>query len=224
MKYLKLFEEFINKQDILDWLYSNGILNKNEELNKDGVKKLITHFIKNNRQLIEKTALKNCHAIGLNSFILNQNPKIRIFISDEDCEVNKFDSSNPVIPIHPHKYDDLFFPITGKLTHHLYQRNINGIPFNKYNFIRLNTINDEIVKLGEENLKYIDEFSNINKLKSKTLHTISVEGECSWLIIETKQDESFSEIFYHQNLQKRNDLYVPFENPILFLENFINNL
>lgn len=224
MKYLKLFEEFINKQDILDWLYSNGILNKNEELNKDGVKKLITHFIKNNRQLIEKTALKNCHAIGLNSFILNQNPKIRIFISDEDCEVNKFDPYNPVIPIHPHKYDDLFFPITGKLTHHLYQRNINGIPFNKYNFIRLNTINDEIVKLGEENLKYIGEFSNINKLKSKTLHTISVEGECSWLIIETKQDESFSEIFYHQNLQKRNDLYVPFENPILFLENFINNL
>jgi hypothetical protein len=29
MKYLKLFEEFDNKEEVLDWMYSNGILSKN---------------------------------------------------------------------------------------------------------------------------------------------------------------------------------------------------
>lgn len=224
MRYLKLFEEFVDKNEVLNWLYSNKILNNREELNRDGIKKLLNYFINNNQSLIEKTALKNCHAVGLNSFILNTYPKVRIFTCDEECEIKKYDPANPVIPIHPHKYDDLFFQINGKLVHHLYERKPNGIKFNKYNFIRLNNINTEIVKLGEENLKYIGQFSNINKLRSKTLHTVSVEGDCSWIIIETKKDDTFDEIFYHQDLQKRDELYKPFENPISFLKNFVDSI
>ena len=223
MRYLKLFEEFMNKEEVLSWMYSNNILGRNEELNKDGIKKLLNYLIDRNPNIIEKTALKNCHAVGLNSFILNFDPKIRLFICDDECEIKKYDPSNPVIPIHPHKYDDLFFQINGNLVHHLYERRRDGIKFNKYNFIRLNNINTDITKLGEENLRYIGQFSNINRLRSKTLHTVSVEGDCSWIIIETKKDDTFSEIFYHQNLQKRGELYQPFDNPISFLKDFVNH-
>lgn len=224
MRYLKLFEEFDNKNEVLEWLYKNKILNANEELNKDVIKKLLNFFIDKNPGLIEKTALKNCHAVGLNSFILNSYPKFRLFTCDEECEIKKYDPANPIIPIHPHKYDDLFFQLTGRLNHHLYEKKPNGIKFNKYNFIRLDNINAKIVNLGEENLKYIGQFSDVNKLKSKTLHTVSVEDDCSWLIIETKKDDTFEEIFYHQNLQERNELYKKFDNPIDYLKGFISKI
>lgn len=224
MKYLKLFEEFDNKEEVLDWMYSNGILSKNEELNKAGIKKLLSYLIDNNQSIIEKTALRNCHAVGLNSFILNLDPKVRLFICDDECEVRNYDPANPVIPIHPHKYDDLFFQINGKLTHHLYERRPNGIKFNKYNFIRLNNIDTDIVKLGEESLRYIGEFSNVNRLRSKTLHGVSVDGDCSWIIIETKKDDTFDEVFYHQDLKRRDELYKPFNNPVDFLKRFIETI
>lgn len=224
MKYLKLFEEFNNKDEVLKWMYDNKIIDSNEDLNRNGIKRLLHYLIEKNKSLIEKTALKDCHAIGLNSFILNMDPKIRLFISDDDCEIRNIDPYDPIIPIHPHKYDDLFFQINGKLIHHLYQVSSAGVDFNKYNFIRLNNIDAEIVNLGKEKLRYIGEFSNINKLRSKTLHTASIDGDCSWLIIETKPDENFSEIFYHQNLKKRKDLYKKFENPIEFLNKFVSKL
>ena len=89
-------------------MYKNNIIDKNEELNSDGIKKLLTYLINKNPDIIKRTALKNCHAVGLNSFILNYDPKIRLFISDEDCEIRTINNKNPIIPIHPHKYDDLF--------------------------------------------------------------------------------------------------------------------
>jgi hypothetical protein len=225
MRYIKLFEQFFSKQDVLSWLYSSNILDRNDTMDINGIKKIINYFISQNQSTIQKTALKDCHAVGLNSFILNQYPKVRLFICDEDTEIKKYDISNPIIPIHPHKYDDLFFQIEGKLVHHLYQKSDNGIEFNKYNFIRLNNINMEIKNLGKQKLRYIGQFSNVNKLRSKTLHTVSIEdAPCSWLIIETKEDETFSEVFYHQNLIRRDDLYKPFNNPIEFLIEFVNKL
>ena len=225
MKYLKLFEFFNSRQDAFKWLYDNKILDSDEQLDPIGSKKLITYFIKKHPDTIIKTALRNCHAIGLNSFLLSIDPKIRLFVCDRDTELKSYDPKNPTIPIHPHKYDDLFFQIRGNLHHHLYKKDSNGIPFNKYNFIRLDKIDTEIQNLGKENLKYIGEFSNINQLKAKTLHTVSVKGDdCSWIIIETKRDETFDEIFYHQNLTKNTNLYKPFEDPIGFLTRFVNNI
>lgn len=224
MKYLKLFEEFNNRDEILKWMYDNNIIKSGEILDRSGIKKLLYHLIENNESLIKKTALKNCHARGLNSFILNSSPKIRLFISDEDCEIRNIDPYNPIIPIHPHKYDDLFFQINGKLIHHIYHVSNSGVEFNKYNFIRLNNIDSEIINLGKEKLRYVGNFSNINKLRSKTLHTASVEGDCSWIIIETKPDDNFNEIFYHQNLQKRNYLYQKFDDPISYLYDFVDKI
>jgi hypothetical protein len=225
MRYLKLFEEFVpeTKDELYDWLYSKGILRRGEVLNPETSVKVVKYFLHYNSEIIKKTALSDCHAIGLNSFILNESPKIRLFICDNDSELySSYNPERPIIPIHPHKYDDLFFPINGKLIHHLYTKNSNGIEFNKYHFIRLSNVDMEIKNLGTEKLKYVGYFNSINKLKSKALHTVSVEDkDTAWLIMETNQDMSFNEIFYHHDLKPRPDLYQKKNNPIEFIEDFL---
>jgi hypothetical protein len=64
VKYLKLFEEFNNRDEILKWMYDNNIIRSGEILDISGIKKLLYYLIENNKSLIEKTALKNCHARG----------------------------------------------------------------------------------------------------------------------------------------------------------------
>lgn len=221
-----LNEDIKNKSEVIEWLKSNNILNK-DSISKEDCINIIEFFLKKNRTIIEKTALSDCHVKGLSSFILNYNPKIRLFICEPDCELfEKYNPKNPIIPIHPHKYDDLFFQVSGKLVHHLYEKKRGGgIFMNKYNFIRLNNIDNEIVNLGEEELKYIGDFTNINKLKSRTLHSASVKGYYpSWIIIETNQDDMFSEVLYHKNLKKREDLYNVIINPVKYIEDFIDKV
>lgn len=53
---------------------------------------------------------------------------------------------------------------------------------------------------------------------------MSVDGDCSWIIIETKKDDSFDEVFYHQDLKRRDELYKPFNNPVNFLKRFIETI
>ena len=93
---------------------------------------LCKYLISVNAELIAKTAMHNCHCIGLNSFIINEKPKVRLFIAEPNCELfEKFDYTNPIIPIHPHKYDDMFSQLEGIMINHLYE--VGGdLEFNNY--------------------------------------------------------------------------------------------
>jgi hypothetical protein len=182
----------------------------------------IESLISKNGALIEKTALSDCHCKGLYSFILNENPKIRLFIADNNCELYKeFDSTNPIIPIHSHKYDDYFIQLEGKLVHHIYEIGTD-IKFNKYSYLRLSDDRTDIVKEDVTFLDYMGEFRDITFLDSKTLHTAHTEGErCSWIILESTPNKDFVQYTYHQNLILRNDLYTPLTNSIEFLKNYL---
>lgn len=181
--------------------------------------KLYKYLISINKELISKTAMSNCHCIGLNSFIINEKPKIRLFIAEPNCELfEKFDYKNPLIAIHPHKYDDIFIQLEGKMINHLYEIG-NEIKFNKYKFQRLSDENKELKLFNKEYLDYLGKFENITNLDSNQLHTVSLEGErCSWVIIETFEDENFEQIAYHQNLIERKELYKPMVNSIEYLQ------
>lgn len=184
---------------------------------------LIKYLISINYDLIEKTAISNCHAIGLNSFIINEKPRMRLFVADPFCELYKeFDYKNPIIPIHPHKYDDLFTQIEGKLVNHMYKVG-NDIEFNKYEYLRLSDKSSELINLGKENLTYLGSNSNVTILKASELHTANISGDkCSWIITETFEDKNFKQAAYHQNLVKNPELYKEFENPIGYLEQYFN--
>lgn len=185
---------------------------------------LCKYLISVNAELIKKTAMSNCHCMGLNSFIINENPKVRLFIAEPNCELfEKFDYLNPIIPIHPHKYDDLFLQIEGKMVNHLYQVG-GGLEFNKYQYLRLSDKSTKLEILGKENLKYLGSKSNLTELAATELHTASLEGEkCSWMIIETFENKHFKQIAYHQNLIERKELYVTMQDPNLYLSKYFEN-
>lgn len=189
------------------------------------MKDFVKYLISVNRELIEKTALGNCHCRGLNSFVINEKPKIRLFIAEENCELfNKFDRMDPVIPIHPHKYDDLFYQLEGTMINHIYEVSDDGIEFKKYRYVRLSDDpNIHIENCGTKRLKYLGGQHDLIKIKSTTLHTASLIGDrCSWLVIETIEDKDFKPFAYHQNLVKRNELYKPIKNPYEYLNSYLN--
>lgn len=187
---------------------------------------LVTYLIGINKELIEKTALGNCHAIGLNSFIINEKPRMRLFIAERHCELfNHFEYYNPIIPIHPHKYTDIFEVLEGTVTHHIYVPHHSGVTFNKYKYNRLSDTKTNIEQVGTEAL--VRESSNWNTntiLKSNQLHTVSLHGGngCCWLITETFPDDNFEQIAYHQNLVHRPELYTPIENPYDYLKQYFS--
>lgn len=184
---------------------------------------LCKYLISVNSELINKTAMSNCHCIGLNSFIINEKPKTRLFIAEPNCELfEKFDYLNPIIPIHSHKYDDMFLQLEGIMINHLYK--VGGTnEFNKYQYLRLSDKETRLELLGIENLEYLGGKTNVTELKSTELHTASLQGDkCSWLIIETFEDKNFEQIAYHQNLIERKELYKPMVNGNEYLHSYFN--
>lgn len=184
---------------------------------------LCEYLISINSEIIERTAIKNSSCIGLNSFIINEKPKIRLFTADSNCELYKYyDYKNPIIPIHPHKYDDLFITLQGNVIHHIYELG-GDIEFNSYQYGRLSDNELKINKVGKANLSYLGtRSSNQMKLDAKTLHSVQLKGDkCSWMIIETFQDSNFKQIAYHKNLRERKNLYQSFENPVSYLKSYL---
>jgi len=184
---------------------------------------LCKYLITVNSELINKTAMSNCHCIGLNSFIINENPKIRLFIAEPNCELfKKFDYLNPIIPIHPHKYDDIFSQLEGNMINHLYEVG-SMYSFKKYHYKRLSDNETELELLDNEYLDYLGGRNNIIFLKSNQLHTANLEGDrCSWLVTETFRNKNFEQFAYHQDLIKRKELYIPIINGSNYLYKYFN--
>jgi hypothetical protein len=189
----------------------------------DHIWQITRHLIKSNPELVQKTALRDCHCLGLNSFVINERPRIRLFVAGRNCELfAPFDSGNPIIPIHPHKYDDCFFTLRGQLVHHLYTVSQPGCgtTFNSYRHHRIGDNKVDLQNLGQINLTYLGREADIEVLMSRTLHTVSIaELGSMWVIVETNEDPGFRQIAYHQNLIQRPELYQQFENPLEYLKN-----
>lgn len=188
-------------------------------------------LVATNKKLIEATALRNCHCLGLNSFIINENPRIRLFIADQGCELfQPFDNANPLIPIHPHKYSDLFATLMGEVTHHLYKvedefTEQRLVGFRQYTYNRISDQKSEIVCLGNVILSHLVSSSAITQLNAEVLHTVSltpdsVTGVCAWMIMETYEDPGFKQVSYHQYLEARPNLYQAFPDAYRYLQRF----
>lgn len=189
----------------------------------------ITKLISNNKNIVEKTAIKNCHVSGLHSFILGYEPKIRLFLADSTCALrNPFDYKNPYLTIHAHRHNDIFIPLTEtKIVHHLYKKvtftDDNSINFtlNMYNRLNNSTENMHGITGGSEWLEYIGSTSK-PFLRAKELHTVNILGpkKCAWLVIEYGTDDTFEQLSYGGE-QITNDCYQKFDNPISYINDFL---
>lgn len=184
--------------------------------------KLCEYLVSVNTELVNRTALGDCHCIGLNSFIINEKPKIRLFVAEPNCELyQNFDCTDPIIAIHPHRYDDIFIQLEGRLIHHIYQLG-KEMEFNKYGYLRLSDCDKQLHQIGTERLDYIGAMDDVKFLKSETLHTASISGDrCSWMIIETFEDTNFNQFAYHKYLVERPELYNKIPNGAEYLNNYL---
>lgn len=199
-------------------------------MTRDNYKHLVKYLISINKDLINKTALSNCHCIGLNSFIINEKPKIRLFVAEPNCELITDEiyliGENP-IPIHAHKYDDFFITLEGQVVQYLYKvcDDHRGSKFNKYEYRRLSDNSMQPVLIGEENLTINSIIHNHSELKADQLHTVGLrptKDKCSWIIIETFEDNNFKQVAYHKDLKERDGLYIPIDNGYDYLTNYFN--
>lgn len=190
---------------------------------------LVKKLIEINQQLVIDTAIKNCHVTGLHSFIINENPKIRLFLADKTCSLRlPFDFKKPYLTIHPHKHNDLFIPLTkSKIFHHIYKlveyttENSISLETNMYNRLDIKKENMKGTCGGSDWLEYIGPTQK-TFLKSNELHTVSIFGldKCAWIIIEIGADEDFYQISYGGE-QITLDCYQTFTNPIEYIKDFL---
>ncbi len=203
---------------------------------------LCKYLISENKELIKSTAIKDCHAIGLNSFIINENPRMRLYTADPNCELYKLGIyiENPIIPIHRHKYRDLFFQLYGNVVHHIYDvENWIGLGqktfrIAKYRYNRIGDSNKEIKFVDNVDIAYRSTLINPEYLNPSDYHTVYLEPaqlypnpKCCWLIIETEEDSffDFNKFAYSQDLKERPELYQKFDanfDIIKYLQNYLD--
>lgn len=182
-----------------------------------------------NSQLVCDTAIRNCHVMGLHSFILNKSPKVRLFIADSECVLRQpFNVHNPILTVHAHKHNDVFINLTKTcIIHHLYKKapiavkgdNTFVCSLNMYH--RLDT-NGNGILLGDDYLDYISS-SKRTVLHHTELHTVNIlgNGKCAWLVVEVGTNTNFEPISYGGQ-QINNDCYKEFINPIEYIKEYLD--
>lgn len=191
--------------------------------------KLVKKLLLRNPELITRTAIKNCHCIGLHSFIVCEVPyKVRLFLADEQCELRKpFDVKKPHLTIHRHKHSSIFIPLTKtKIVHQLYKvtenssESVNCFSFDTNMYARLNEPYYHGQTGGSDWLVYCGA-SDTCFLHAEEFHTVNILGQekCAWLVVELTSDTGFTQISYGG--EKLTDgCYQQFDNPIEYINEF----
>lgn len=190
---------------------------------------LVSRFLEHHAESIIETAIKNCHCIGLHSFIIRIRPfKIRLFLADEACELRKpFDVKNPHLTIHRHKHNSIFVPLTKtKIIHQMYAIALNScdsantFSFSTNIYTRLNQPYDHGLAGGSDWLTYLGAY-NRQFLRADEYHSVNILGneKCAWIVIELSNSDKFEQISYGGE-KLSEGCYQRFEDPIQYIKNF----
>ena len=179
----------------------------------------VRYLINRNGPLVANSAISHCHCLGLHSFVISQDPKVRLFIADDDCEIH---TDSGVIPIHSHKYDDYFQVISGAMFHSIHDFSNNGRLYNSYTYRRIgDTDEQEIVSMGQSMLSVVDVIAQENLvLPANRLHSVRLSGSnVMWTLTELERNVKFNQICYKDGeLKRRDELYKPMPNAVEFIE------
>lgn len=190
---------------------------------------LIKKFIELHSDSIIETAIKNCHCIGLHSFIIRTKPfKIRLFLADENCELRQpYDVENPHLTIHRHRHSSIFVPLTKtKIIHQLYRiaensfDSVNCFSFSTNIYSRLNQKYFHGQTGGSDWLTYCGASSKCF-LHAEEFHSVNILGneKCAWLVIELSEANDFEQISYG-GAKLTDGCYQKFDDPIKFITDF----
>lgn len=144
--------------------------------------------------------LINCHCVGVDSIILNENPIIRLFIANPNHELWRNDTHEWSVALHAHHCDITIVPILGFIYNKI--ETSYGIPtiLNEYqyeSFIKgcgsfKSTFNNRSFRLRSELL------TRSIKMGATDRHTIIVNKghSASWIIIEGQENYNYNSNCY----------------------------
>lgn len=184
--------------------------------------KLAKHLFNTNRELVKNTAIRDCHCLGLHSFIINEKPRIRLYIAEDDSELHRTGYASP-IPIHAHKYDDMFQVINGSVIHYIYEQgDARDCKYKAYLYARVKEKDSTPILIGDKFLRQTDIIQKKSfVMPASTLHTVRLKGNnVMWMITELAQDLGFKQVGYvHEEhvLETRPELYKPFSDAISYV-------
>lgn len=199
---------------------------------------IIKHFLDKNLDLILAKSLINCHAIGVDSILLDDTPgaRIRMFIANENHELHKNHkfAGNISVAIHPHHCDLTLIPIRGAFENILFlDKPKEGMTYLEYEFdeylynSKITGSKCKFVKQGKKTLLFngsmwhSPNYNGYLEMAANTLHTVcAVRGQLTaWAVYEEKEDKNYQPVCYsNQDLTKFDDslLYKKMDKEYLF--------
>jgi len=175
-------------------------------------KPFIQHCLQNNLETILSRSLLNCHCRGLHSIVLkeNQGDTIRLFITEEDCELymnlpehsGRF-GRNMSLSFHPHHCNLTLHCVKGSITNwtirkpkktqddHLHAFWIteweytSQITHGRIGFDSLGT-----VPMLEDKLTVLNEGDHI-AMHASEIHTVGSKVPSAWFVYEGKEDPNY---------------------------------
>ena len=185
----------------------------------------VKHLVERNYIIVINSAIAHCHCLGLHSFIINENPRIRLFIADDHSEIHR---DGNVIPIHSHKYRDYFQVINGSVCHAVYDRvESGGKLYDSYRYGRIGDGDFEPIRVGEARLKLGKLLTQDEViLPADALHSVRLrDSNVMWTVTELDRNDAFDQVcFSERKLVARRDLYKPLPNAIEFIRNRFDSL
>ncbi len=172
-------------------------------------KLLIKHLWRTNREQILRNSLSNCHAVGVNSIVLLDEPgrRIRLFTATKNHELYRngpLSLSEMSVAFHPHHCDIDIEVIKGPIINRIFRIDENGP-------LRLTAWRYHSKLRGEQpgfeeigpvhgfgSRMYLLDEGHVSEMKSTDIHTIvtGISSMPAWLIYEGAEDPNYQPVCY----------------------------
>lgn len=161
-----------------------------------------------------KNAVVNCHAVGVHSIVLHDDPgnRIRMFIANYDHEITE-----GAIAVHSHHCDVRLVRVFGQLKNYSYPNPILHATGSKLVHPTMHRMCRWASGIGggQPSLVPCDFFAEFEThiasavqtetyLAARQLHTVSVPrgSQAAWLVIEGEEDPSYEPLCYSRSPEK----------------------
>lgn len=173
-------------------------------------KVLVRHLWEQNRAQVLANSIANCHARGVHSLMLLDEPgkRIRLFVATEQHELWKNEPGHVDISVgfHPHHCAITIEVVQGVIWNRILTLEPAGTPLSKYlyrsklrgeepGFERIGTATGTTESFR---IQHGEPYEDIDRMSANDLHTIHVrKGEhAAWLIYEGREDPNYQPICY----------------------------
>lgn len=176
----------------------------------------VKSILRNNAEEIAKNSYRNCHAVGVDSFLLKDG--LRMFRAEGGYTLESKHLLSPVVGFHTHKTDLDIVVLSGEITNALITLTEYGDKIMEYRFtsfirdgkIDMHLNGDVCCELISRQKITAGESLHLDSREIHTIWTNETPIPPAWLIYEGKEDDYYEPLIYtnRKNFDFKN-LYQP---------------